>query len=430
MLRAIAIAAAAAAAIASAGQAQESVDPASLGFSAEGLAALDAHFSQQVEDEVRAGFVVGVARHGELVHTLAVGMADIAAGRPMTLDTQFRLASMTKPVTVVAALTLVDQGKLDLDDPVSVYIPTIANMLVATSPTRNAEGGFDVVPPDPPMTVRNLMTHTSGLSYYFGGPTDLDRFQAEHFPFDNPVDLRGAIEELTLAPLQFQPGERWLYGVSIDVLARVVEVAAGAPFEDYVETAIFAPLGMADTHFYIAPDDERPYAVVYGVDADGDFVAIENLVFGPGDETFPSGGGGLISTMPDYIKLASMLAGGGALGAVRILTPETAALMSTPQLQASQFPRGPDGAPGTLQGWSIEGRNFGLGVQVTTEAELTPQADRDGDFGWNGAYGTDWFASPSTGVAAVIMLQSSGPNRPPANIGGDLRQFVYGAMSE
>jgi CubicO group peptidase (beta-lactamase class C family) len=418
-------------AVAAAGvAAAQNAAPGAHGFSADGLAALDAYFAEQVENGVRAGYVIGIARDGELVHSVAVGMADIEAGRPMALDTTFRLASMSKPVTIVAALTLVDQGKLDLDDPVSVYIPTVANMLVATSPTKNADGAFDLVPPDPPMTVRNLMTHTSGMSYTFGGPSDLDREWAARNPFTDDVDLKGAIDEITWAPLHFQPGERWLYGVSIDVLGRVVEVAAGMPFEQYLQTAIFDPLGMDSTHFYLEPGQRDEVATIYGNLEDGSFARIETLIFGTGDEAWPSGGGGLFSTMPDYLKLASMLANDGALGDVRILSPEAVALMREPQLSPEQYPLGPDGAPGTLLGWSPEGRNFGLGVQVTSDAALTPQVDRNGDFGWNGAYATDWFASPSTGVAAVIMLASSGPNRPPQNVGIDLRQYVYGALEE
>jgi CubicO group peptidase (beta-lactamase class C family) len=417
-------------AVAAAGAASAQ-DPTVLGFSQVGLASLDEHFLEVTQDKVRAGFVIGVARNGEVVHTVAVGMADIESGRPMTEDTVFRLASMTKPITVVAALRLMDQGKLDIDDPVSVYVPTVANMLVAQSPTKNADGQLDLVPPDPPMTVRNLMTHTSGMSYTFGGQTDLDQEWAAHSPFGDDVDLKTAIEEITLSPLHFQPGERWMYGVSTDVLARVVEAAAGVPFEEYLRTEIFDPLGMTSTHFYLT-DAQRPtVATIYGNDEAGEFVAIPANIFGTGDERFPSGGGGLFSTMPDYLKFASMLAGGGALGDVRILSPEAVQMMGSGQLEPSQYPpAGPNGAPGTFLGWGPEGRNFGLGVQVTTDASLTPQEDRNGDFGWNGAYSTDWFASPSTGIAAVVMLQSSGPNRPQYNVGADIRQYVYGAFSE
>ncbi len=431
MLRVVALSGAMVFASAGAGLAQETIDPASVGFTEEGLAALDAHFAEAVESKVRAGYVIGIARNGQVVHTFATGMADIEAGRPMATDTAFRLASMTKPVTVVAALRLMDQGKLDIDDPVSVYVPTVANMLVATSPAKNAEGAFDTVPPDPPMTVRNLMTHTSGMSYTFGGPTDLDADWAAHSPFGDDVDLKTAIEEITLSPLHFQPGQRWNYGVSTDVLARVVEAAAGVPFEEYLKAEIFDPLGMTSTHFYLTDDQRDGVATIYGNDEAGEFVAIPATIFGTGDEKFPSGGGGLFSTMPDYLKFASMLANGGELNGARILSPEAVQMMGSGQLEPSQYPpAGANGQPGTFLGWGPEGRNFGLGVQVTTDETLTPQADRTGDFGWNGAYQTDWFASPSTGVSAVIMLQSSGQNRPQQNIGADLRQYVYGAMSE
>ncbi len=417
------------AAVASVGAAAQ--DPTAQGFSQLGLASLDEHFLDLTQNKVRAGFVIGIARNGEIVHTVAVGMADIESGRPMTEDTSFRLASMTKPVTVVAALKLMDQGRLDIDDPVSVYIPTVANMLVAQSPAKNADGAFDLVPPDPAMTVRNLMTHTSGMSYSFGGQSDLDQEWAAHSPFGDDVDLKTAIEEITLSPLHFQPGERWMYGVSTDVLARVVEAAAGEPYEEYLRTEIFEPLGMTSTHFYLTPEQRPTVATIYANDEAGEFVAVPANIFGTGDEHFPSGGGGLFSTMPDYLKFASMLAGGGALGDVRILSPEAAAMMNAPQLEPSQYPpTGPNGAPGTFLGWGPEGRNFGLGVQVTTDSALTPQNDRDGDFGWNGAYSTDWFASPSTGIAAVVMLQSSGQNRPPLNVGNDIRQYVYEAFTE
>lgn len=417
-------------AIAAAGAAAAQ-DPTQLGFTQLGLSSLDERFLELTQNKARAGFVIGISRNGEVVHTVAVGMADVETGRPMTEDTVFRLASMTKPVTVVAALTLMDQGRLDIDDPVSVYVPTVANMLVAQSPSRNADGEFDLAPPDPPMTVRQLMTHTSGMSYSFGGQTDLDQEWAANSPFGDEVTLKTAIEEITRSPLHFQPGERWMYGVSTDVLGRVVEAAAGVPFEDYLEAEIFDPLGMTSTHFYLT-DAQRPaVATIYANDEAGEFVAVPANIFGTGDEHFPSGGGGLFSTMPDYLRFASMLANGGELDGVRILSPEAVEMMGSGQLEPSQYPpAGPNGAPGTFLGWGPEGRNFGLGVQVTTDASLTPQDDRNGDFGWNGAYSTDWFASPSTGIAAVVMLQSSGPNRPQLNVGNEIRQYVYGAFEE
>ena len=406
------------------------VAPAEAGFSADGLAALDAHFAQQVADGVRAGYVIGVARNGRLVHTFATGMADIDSGRAMDLDTRFRLASMTKPVTVAAVLSLVDAGTIDVDDSVSVYVPLMANMLVAESTTANAEGGFDAVPQDPPMTVRHLLTHTSGLGYALGAQSDLDQAYLANTLYDGDGDLQASINQLTSLPLYSQPGEQWFYSWAIDVLGRVVEVASGIPFEDYLQEEIFDPLGMTATHFYSDPQDAALLATVYGHDADGGFVAAQNVTFGSGDETFPSGGGGLISTLPDYLRFAAMLANGGTLDGERILSPEAVAMMGSAQIPASAFPR-PSTFGGTFLGWGTEGRSFGYGVQVTTDADETPQVDFDGDFGWSGAYSTDFFASPETGVAAVIMVQSQGgPNRPPADLPGDLRERVFGAMTE
>lgn len=401
-----------------------------LGFTADGLAALDAHFTELAANRTRAGFVIGVARDGQLVHELATGMADVEAGRPMDFDTRFRLASMSKPITVAAALTLVDAGKIGLDDPVSDYIPEFANMTVATSTSANPDGSFDTVPQASPMTIRHLMTHTSGLGYALEGQTDLGRAYLANTLYDGDGTLAESMVQLSEMPLYFQPGEQWFYSWAIDALGRVVEVASGMAFDDYLDAALFTPLGMTSTHFYRTPEDEGRLATVYGHDAGGALEPAAQVVFGAGDETFPSGGGGLISTMPDYLRFASMLAGGGALGDVRVLSPEAVALMGSAQLEASQYPR-PSTFGGTFLGWSTEGRNFGLGVQVTTDAALTPQDDRDGDFGWNGAYTTDFFVSPSTGVAAVVMLQSAGgPARPPVDVGGDLRRFVYGALAE
>jgi CubicO group peptidase (beta-lactamase class C family) len=413
------------AALAAPVSAQEASPSEALAFSSEGLAALDAHFAAVAEAGTRSGFVIGVARNGEVVHTFATGLQDIEAGTPMAVDTRFRLASMTKPLTVAAVLKLADAGKVDIDDPVSVYIPTMANMLVATSATKNAEGGFDLVPPDPPMTIRHLMTHTSGLGYTLAGESDLDQAYQAGTLYDGEGTLAQSIEQLSMLPLYFQPGERWSYSWGVDVLGRVVEVASGMPFEDYLRTEIFEPLGMTSTHFFREPADAGKLATVYAHAEDGALTPSTRIVFGSGDETWPSGGGGVVSTMPDYLRFASMLAGKGALGDARILSPEAVALMGSPQLAPEQFPEA------TFLGWSLEGRNFGLGVQVTTDESLTPQVDRNGDFGWNGAYGTDFFASPSTGVAAVVMQASQGgPTRPQADVGGDLRRLVYEAMAE
>jgi CubicO group peptidase (beta-lactamase class C family) len=422
-----------AAALAACAIAPEPMSPApleTLGFAPGGFDAMDAYFAEQAANGVRAGFVIGVTRDGRLAHSFATGMADLATGRPMTLDTRFRLASMSKPVTAAALMTLVDDGRVGLDNPVGDYIPEFAAMRVATSATANADGGFDSVPQATPMTVRHLLTHTSGLGYALASASDLDRAYLENTLYDGEGTLEDSMVQLSAMPLYAQPGGRWSYSWGLDVAGGVIEAASGMAFEDYLEQAVFVPLGMTSTHFYREPADEPLLATVYGHDADGNLEPRTDLVFGNGDETWPSGGGGLISTMPDYLRFATMLANKGALGDARILSEGAVAAMCSAQIAPTQYPA-PSTFGGTFLGWSVEGRGFGLAVQVVTDPALTPQDDTLGECGWNGAYSTDFFANPGLGEAAVVMVQSAGgPTRPGMDVSGDLRRFVRAASAD
>ena len=339
-----------------------------------------------------SGYVAMFARDGEVVHAKVAGYADIEAERPMQPGTRFRMASMTKPVTAVAALILVEEGRLGLDDPVSRYVPTAATLRVATSEHRDASGGIPTEPIAEPLTVRHLLTFSSGIGAE-EGTTDLGRIWAENHIYDGSGTLEQRVDRILGAPLFEQPGTKWRYGWSADVLARVVEVAAGAPFDDFLERRIFKPLGMASTSF-LPPEDERAdIATMYTQDANGDLTRVERPASDAPDWT--PGGSGLVSTAGDYMRFALMLWNRGSYAGARILSEASVEVMTTPHVTS-----------GVLVEEGIEGLGWGLGLAVVVDSEATPTLDRDGDFWWSGYYGTTFFVSPATGLVGVVLSQN------------------------
>ncbi|MCE9514471.1 MAG: beta-lactamase family protein [Mycobacterium sp.] len=336
---------------------------------------------------LQSGYVAMFARDGQVVYSTTAGYADIASGAPMELDTRFRIASMTKPVTAVAAMILIEEGRLGLDDPVSRYIPAAADLRVATSESAAPDGTIATVALDSPLTVRDLLMFSSGI----GSAGDI---------YAGSGSLESRIDRLMTVPLYEQPGTQWRYGYSADVLARVVEVASGEAFGEFVVDRILEPLGMASTSYLAAGSDRDGLATMYTQDAGGRLVAVDQP---RGDSLdWTPGGSGLVSTAGDYMRFALMLWNGGTYQGTQILKPETVTLMTRPAVQS-----------GVLADEGIDGLGWGLGMAVVVDADATSTFDRTGDFWWSGTYGTTFFVSPSTGLVGIVLSQNqTGPYSP------------------
>jgi CubicO group peptidase (beta-lactamase class C family) len=348
---------------------------------------------------LQSGYVAMFARDGQVVHAATAGYADIATRTPMRLDTQFRIASMTKPITAVAAMILVEEGRLGLDDPVSRYIPAAADLRVATSQTALPDGTIPSVPLDEPLTVRDLLKFASGIG---GNATtsDLDRIWAANNLYTGSGSLATRVDQILTAPLYEQPGDVWRYGWSADVLARVVEVAADEAFGDFVTGRIIDPLGMTSTEFLTAESPRDRLATVYTQNSAGRLVAVDRPNADSPDWT--PGGSGLVSTAGDYMRFALMLWNDGTYQETQILKPETVALMTQPAVQS-----------GVLVDEGIEGLGWGLGMAVVVDGDATANFDRTGDYWWSGYYGTTFFVSPTTGLVGVVLSQNQpGPYSP------------------
>jgi CubicO group peptidase (beta-lactamase class C family) len=370
----------------------------SAAFSAERLARIDRLLQQYVDENRIGGAVALVLRDGQPVYERAVGWADKEAGRRMTPDTIFRIASQTKAITSTAVLGLVEEGKIGLSDPVARFIPSFGKTTVAV----RGDNGNSIVPAKRAITVRDLLTHTAGISYgtdphvaaqYEGkglGPAaGLGWYTA-----DKNEPICDTMERLGTLPFVAQPGEAWVYGYNTDILGCVVERVSGMPLDEVVRMRIIDPLGMKDTRFFLRPEDRQRLAAVYSSGADGRIVRAPdgpkgqgNYVDGP-RRSF-AGGAGLLSTARDYGRFLEMIRNAGALGTVRILAPHTVQLMTTNQI-------------GTLH--SPNGLGFGLGFE-TTDRYGANGMDSVGAFGWGGAYGTLYRVDPDARMVMLLMIQ-------------------------
>jgi CubicO group peptidase (beta-lactamase class C family) len=359
----------------------------------------------------RAGFVALVARNGRVIYARTSGWADIGARVPMTLDTRFHLASLTKPITAVAALILVQEGRLALDDRVDAFLPSFADLVVVAD--RDADGGWTTEPLAEPLRVRHLLTFTSGLGGYDESDDRLDQaWRARNIESAELGSLAARVERIPGLPLYEQPGVRWRYGWSLDVLARVIEIAAGEPYDAFLERRLFAPLGMNATAFPSAVPADVPFARMYSTDADGALVREPSFDAWYGRGWTP-GGGGLVSTAPDYMRFAMMLANGGSLGGARILAPETVAEMTRLHVPS-----------GVLADRELQGLGWGLGVCVVADAGEAPMPAANGDYWWSGRFGTQFWISPANRTVVVEMQQTE----PSATSGQPITPFLVQAL--
>jgi CubicO group peptidase (beta-lactamase class C family) len=390
-------------------------EPGEVGIDGTRLQRVDSHFRRYVDDGRLAGWTIAFARRGRVVHLSHYGLADIEAQRPVADDTMWRIYSMTKPITSVAALMLVERGALELTDPVSRYIPAFADARVYVSGSAAKPG---TVAATEPVRVWHLLTHTAGLTYGWHHAHAVDEmYRAKGFEFGAPrgMDLAAACDVWAGVPLLFQPGTEWNYSVATDVLGRVVEVASGQSLDAFFAEQIFAPLGMQDTAFSVAPDDHDRLAALYVPNPEGGLV--RNSAMGDNatrTPTFLSGGGGLVSTAADYHRFTQMLARGGELDGNRLLGPHTVAYMTR-----NHLPGGADldqvGRPMFSES-PYRGVGFGLGFSVVVDAAQGKALTHDGEYAWGGLASTAFWVDPAAEVTALFFTQlmpsSTYPIRP------------------
>ena len=371
-------------------------DPEGAGFSPERLARIAPWYQSQVDAGKLPGAVVAIARNGKLAYLQAIGTFDRAGKIPLTSDAIFWIASMTKPVTSVAAMMLIEEGKLDLAAPVSRYLPELKDMQVGVEKTNPSTGKSELAleAPKRPMEVIDLLRHTSGLVYPEEGTTLVHKAYRQVATFKRDRTLAEFVSGLAKMPLAHQPGEVWEYSWGVDVLARVVEVASGQAFDDFLRTRIFKPLGMVDTGFYVP---QAKLARLVDPLADG-WPPLWDVTKQP--KLF-SGGGGLVSTAPDYLRFAQMLLNGGELDGVRLLAAKTVQQMTTDALP-------PDirfaGIIGGFVGPKV-GTSWGLGFALRTNPAFSLLPGAVGSFNWSGIWGTYFWIDPVEKLIAVQLIQ-------------------------
>lgn len=378
--------------------------PRSVGLSQERLERITALMQKHVEDGLLAGAVALVARDGKVAYLKSVGMQDKERGVEMKPDAIFRIASMTKPITSVAVMMLYEEGRFRLSDPVSKYLPEFKNMKVLAAGLAGDGGKAQeqLVPAKREITIRHLLTHTSGLTYHWDARVGAKYAEAgiTHGLIQTEDALADGIKKLAQIPLVHQPGEAFTYSLSIDVLGRLVEAVSGMSFDEFLRKRMFEPLRMNDTSFYLPDSKVSRLAAVYGPDPNGALKRLSNGILGEGPMricvTYPyegpkrycSGGGGLCSTISDYTRFCQMMLNGGELDGVRLLSPKTVALMTADHV-------------GDLN----PGSGFGLGFGVTRSLREAGELTSTGAYRWGGFWYTTFFIDPAEKLIGVCMVQ-------------------------
>ncbi len=399
------------------------------GLSAERLKRLHDVMTGYVERGEVPGLVTLVARRGE-GHIDAIGAMAADSERPMRRDTIFRISSMTKPVTAAAAMILVEECLLRLDEPVNRLLPELANRQVLKRPDAQLD---DTVPAYRPITVRDLLTFTMGLGIVAAAPgtvpiadalSDLELGQGMPSPQTPPVPDEW-IRRLGTLPLMYQPGERWMYNTGSDVLGVLIERASGQPFETFLSERIFGPLGMADTGFGVPWDDLGRLATSYVIDPETQTAVVYDEPAGGQWSrlpSFPSGGGGLVSTVDDFLAFADMLRGKGVSRGMRILSRPSVEFMTSDQLTPAQ-----KAASGLVPGF-FRVHGWGFGVAVVTER--TEVAKSAGTYGWDGGMGTSWYNDPAEDLTMILMTQQAWASPIPPRLFQDFWTATYQAIAD
>jgi CubicO group peptidase (beta-lactamase class C family) len=370
-----------------------------------------------VDKKEVAGAILIVARHGKVVKLEGLGVMDLDSGKPMKPDTIVRIFSMTKPITTVAAMMLYEEGKFQLDDPVSKYLPELQGLRVY------AGKGDDTVEAKREMTVRDLLRHTSGLTYGAFGSTPVDKLYQERKVLSDPNDaLQDLVAKLGKIPLLYQPGTRFNYSVSTDVLGRLVEVLAKRELDIYFAERIFKPLDMKDTGFFVPKDQLERFAANHGPGEKEKLKVIETATTSRYRKRpkLLSGGGGLVSTARDYLRFCQMLLNGGELEGTRLLTRETIQTMTQNQLPAEAMPL-------NMLGMKLPGMGFGLGFGVRVSGDKDNPAEVVGEYYWGGAASTHFWISPRHDLIVIALEQYMPFNQ---RLAQTLKPIVYQAVVE
>ena len=399
------------------------VEPEAVGLSTERLSRIDKAMEAHVAQQKIAGGVTLLARHGKIAHLGTYGMMDVETGKPMTPDTIFRIASMTKPITSVAVMMLYEEGHFRLHEPVSNFIPAFKEMHVL--PPEDTEDSAEPIPATRQITIWNLLTHTSGLTYHWNERLGQQYNDASitHGLLQDESTLDEKMKILATIPLLYQPGAEYEYGLSIDVLGYLVEVVSGMSLDAFFSERIFKPLGMKDTHFFIPETKRERIATVYERTKDGPIMrksqepTVDGLVIYStdypykGPRTYFSGGGGLVSTAPDYVRFAQMMLNGGKFNGVRLLSRKTVELMTSNQLANMDVDFG-----------------FGLGFSVVRDKSDLRDIGSVGTFGWGGFFFTNFFIDSQEQMIGIFMCQLHPTGG--LDLGGRIRTLCYQAIAD
>jgi CubicO group peptidase (beta-lactamase class C family) len=395
--------------------------PEQAGFSSVGVARIDAYLKNEIDTNKIPGAIMLIRRNGQTAYSNSFGVRDPATKAPMTPDTIFRIYSMSKPITTVAAMMLVEEGKLRLDEPLSKYVPAFANVKVGVE-VKGEDGKthLDLVAAKRPITIQDLMRHTSGLTYGFFGEGMVKKAYVEAGLGADDPDLAQFTERLAKLPLAYQPGTTWDYSQSTDVLGRVVEVVSGKSLYQFEKERLLDPLGMKDTAFYVT-DPEKQKLIAEPFPNDRTIGAGAQMSDPRVTRKLESGGGGMVSTLGDYARFAQMILNGGTLDGKRYLSPKTVAYMGSNQIgPGSGIVHGPYFLPGP-------GFGFGLGFAVRTDTGIAPYEGSVGEMNWSGAGGTTFWIDRQEKMFVVLMAQTIAER---ARLRITLKNLVYGAFDK
>ena len=401
----------------------ELTSPESVGVSSPKLDRINDRMRGYVDGGKLAGALTMVARRDEVFHFQPHGVADLESGAPMERDTIFRLYSMTKPITTLAAMMLYEEGRFSLDDRVDRFIPELADMKVFD--------GMDgehmrLVDQERPITIRHLLTHTAGLSYGFDPNNPVDAMYRERRVIDPDSDLREFAEKIGSLPLVCQPGAKWTYSLATTVLGYLAQVVSGQPLDELLRERVFTPLGMTDTKFFLREQELGRLATVYSPARDGGIRRLDNSITNRYDRPLAllSGGAGLVSTATDYMRFCQMLLNGGSLGDVRLVAPETVEMMCTDQLHDDLKPYVVDK---DMVSYS-RGCGFGFGFCVVDDITEHGFAGSNGMYFWFGLASCYFWIDPAKDLIAVLMTQFMPGTYYPLE--SEFRADVYGALIE
>ncbi len=397
----------------------QTINPEAVGLATARLQRLSAVMQRYVDENKLAGIVSLIARRGQIAHFEAFGQRDLATNRPMMQNSIFRIYSMTKPITSVAVLMLLEQNRLLLTDPISAYLPAFKNLQVFD--------GLDVVghkvqPLAREITVHDLLTHQAGLSYGFYEDSPVEAMYRE-VDFRNPNrSVAQAIQALVTLPLLYQPGTAWRYSVATDVLGHLVELVSGQSLDQFFKTYIFEPLGMSETGFYVPEEKHDRLASVYEANPAGGIRRIDTAEVKRFEQPRPhlAGGGGLVSTTTDYWRFCQMLLNQGAFEGERVLSRKSVELMTQNHLPEARLPIR-IGASSDLAGYG-----FGLGVRVLVNPAQAQMLGSVGEYGWGGMASTFFFVDPQEALIGILMTQFMPASYYP--IRREFKNLVYQAI--